>query len=68
MSPDPVVTPWSSWLPGAENVPVRQDGGGRGGPNHFAMYHLSDRAYEAVRELLLDRPLQAAVSAGLAQS
>lgn len=67
MAPDPIVSPWSSWLAGAVNVPVRRNRGGAGGPTHFGMYHTSDNAYEAVRELLLDRPVQAAVSAGLAQ-
>lgn len=65
MSPDPVVTPWSSWLPGALNVPVRRDSGGASGPSHFGMFHTSDAAYEAARLLLLDHPPQAAVAAGL---
>jgi hypothetical protein len=67
MVPDPIVTPWSSWLAGAVNVPVRRNRGGIGGPTHFGMFHTSDNAYEAVRELLLDRPVQAALAAGLAQ-
>lgn len=51
---DMVVTPMSAWLPGAVNVPVAADSPGRIGPNHFEMYHTSDRAYEAARELLLE--------------
>lgn len=65
MNPDPIVTPWHSWLEGAVNVPVRKRPGRAGGPNHFEMFHTSHSAYEAVRELLLDRPASAAVAAGL---
>lgn len=62
---DPIVTPWLSSLEGAVNVPVAADQSWRIGPNHFEMFHTSDRAYEAVRELLLDRPPSAAIAAGL---
>lgn len=65
MTHDLFVSPWSAWLPGALNVPVRRDRGGEGGPNHFEMLHTSSRAYEAARLLLLDASPQAAVAAGL---
>jgi pimeloyl-ACP methyl ester carboxylesterase len=65
MNPDPIVTPWASALEGAVNVPVRSNRGGKRGPNHFEMFHTSHGAYEAVRELLLDRPTDAAIAAGL---
>ncbi len=51
---DPIITPWASMLAGAVNVPVAGDKNSRTGPNHFAMFHTSDRAYEATRALLLD--------------
>lgn len=51
---DPIITPWSSALGGAVNVPVAADQGWRTGPNHFEMFHTSDKAYEATRSLLLD--------------
>lgn len=53
---DPIITPWSSTLEGAVNVPVAADQSWRIGPNHFEMFHTSDRAYEATRSLLLDEP------------
>jgi pimeloyl-ACP methyl ester carboxylesterase len=53
-APDPIVTPWSSSLQGAVNVPVAADQSWRSGPNHFEMFHTSNRAYEATRALLLD--------------
>jgi pimeloyl-ACP methyl ester carboxylesterase len=62
---DPIVTPWLSSLEGAVNVPVAADVDWRVGPNHFEMFHTSDRAYEAVRALLLDQPTSAAIAAGL---
>lgn len=65
ISHDLIVTPWSSWLEGAVNVPVRRDDGRLGGPNHFDMLHSSDRAYEAARLLLLDAPPAEAVRAGM---
>lgn len=65
ISNDLFVTPWSSWLEGATNVPVRRDSGRLGGPNHFEMLHSSDRAYEAARLLLLDRPAAEAVTTGM---
>lgn len=53
---DGAIAPWSSALEGAVNIPVTSNSGGAAsGPNHFAMFHLSDRAYEAIRALLLDR-------------
>ncbi len=51
---DPIITPWASALQGAVNVPVAADQDWRIGPNHFEMFHTSDRAYEATRSLLLD--------------
>lgn len=62
---DPIVTPWAAALPGALNVPVAADQGWRTGPNHFEMFHTSDRAYEATRKLLLDSPNQAVLAAAL---
>lgn len=53
---DPIISPWSSMLGGAVNVPVAADQAWRTGPNHFEMFHTSDRAYEATRSLLLDEP------------
>lgn len=64
ISDDLFVTPWSSWLEGAVNVPVRRDSRWLGGPNHFEMLHSSDRAFEAARLLLLDHPPKDAVAAG----
>lgn len=62
---DLVVTPWSAWLPGALNIPVRDDRDDEHpGPSHFDMYHTSNRAYEAARALLLDRPDGVALHAG----
>ena len=51
---DPIITPWASALQGAVNIPVAADQWWRTGPNHFEMFHTSDRAYEATRSLLLD--------------
>ncbi|MCW2920698.1 MAG: lipase [Thermoleophilia bacterium] len=51
---DPIIAPWSSMLGGAVNVPVAADQSWRTGPNHFEMFHTSNRAYEATRSLLLD--------------
>jgi pimeloyl-ACP methyl ester carboxylesterase len=64
---DPVVSPLTSWLQGADNVPVGADRPGRLGPNHFEMLHTSDHAYEAVRVLLCDGGADAARRAGLGQ-
>jgi pimeloyl-ACP methyl ester carboxylesterase len=50
---DMVVTPWSGFVPGMLNIPVWSNGRGEG-PTHFGMFHLSNRAYEAARVLLLD--------------
>ncbi|MCW2928207.1 MAG: lipase [Thermoleophilia bacterium] len=61
---DLIVHPASSWLPGAWNIPVASDSGRGAGPSHFGMYHLSDRAYEAARVLLLDGDPRDAVRAG----
>lgn len=61
---DMIVTPKSSWLQGAWNVPVRGDRGNLG-PSHFGMFHLSDNAYEAARILLLEGDPADAVRAGL---
>jgi pimeloyl-ACP methyl ester carboxylesterase len=62
---DPIITPWSSAIDGAELVPVAADQSWRVGPNHFEMFHTSDRAYEATRTLLLDGTTAEAVRAGL---
>jgi pimeloyl-ACP methyl ester carboxylesterase len=62
---DPIVTPMASWLEGAVNVPVAADQDWRVGPNHFEMFHTSDRAYEAARVLLLDGSTSEALDAGL---
>lgn len=35
-------------------MPIAADHPGQPGPNHFEMFHSSDRAYEAARALLLD--------------
>jgi pimeloyl-ACP methyl ester carboxylesterase len=64
---DMVVTPWSGSVPGMLNIPVWGDRGGLG-PTHFGMYHLSDRAYEAARTLLLDGSDADAVTAARARS
>jgi triacylglycerol esterase/lipase EstA (alpha/beta hydrolase family) len=65
-STDTMVRAQSARLDGAVNVPVAADGGGLWNPDptHFAMYHLSDRAYAAARELLLDHPDANAVAIG----
>lgn len=62
---DPIVTPMASWLEGSFNVPVAADQDWRTGPNHFEMFHTSDRAYEAARILLLDGNERDAARAGL---
>lgn len=62
---DPIITPWASALPGAVNVPVAADQKWRIGPNHFEMFHTSDRAYEATRSLLLDDAPALTLSAAL---
>jgi pimeloyl-ACP methyl ester carboxylesterase len=62
---DMVVTPWSGLVHGMLNIPVAGDHGGEG-PSHFSMYHLSDRAYEAARTLLLDGSDADAVAAARA--
>lgn len=51
---DMIVTPPSGWLQGALNIPVESDRPGGLGPNHFGMFHTSNKAYEAARILLLD--------------
>ena len=63
-APDPIVRPTASWLAGAVNIPVANDGWLPGSPSHFEMYHTSDRAYEAARTLLLDGPDDLAVAHG----
>jgi pimeloyl-ACP methyl ester carboxylesterase len=52
---DGFVSPWAARLAGAVDVPIGPDGWwhGFGGPTHFGMYHLSDKAYEAARGALL---------------
>lgn len=61
---DPLVLPTSAHLAGALNIPVASDRPGGRTPTHFDMYHLSDRAYEAGRALLLDQPDAVAVAHG----
>jgi hypothetical protein len=62
---DPIISPWASALEGAVNVPVAADQWWRTGPNHFEMFHTSNRAYEATRALLLDAGTAEALRAGL---
>ncbi|MCW2923442.1 MAG: estB 4 [Thermoleophilia bacterium] len=59
---DFITSPMSAWLPGALNLPVASDGTHGLGPNHFQMYHTSDRAYAVARTLLLDEPDATAVA------
>jgi len=62
---DPIVTPRVSWLAGALNVPIRHDHiDAAGGPNHWGMFHSSDRAYDAARAALLDLPARVALEFG----
>ena len=63
-STDTMVRANSAKLDGAVNVPVAPDTRWQGDPTHFSMYHLSDRAYAAARELLLDHPDANAVAIG----
>lgn len=52
---DLFVTPTSARLEHATNIPVARDTGSLmpGGLDHFSMYHFSNAAYEAARDLLL---------------
>lgn len=61
---DLAVTPQTSWLDGAVNVPIAADTLWQRGPNHFQMFHTSHRAFEAARVLLLDGAPADAVRAG----
>jgi triacylglycerol esterase/lipase EstA (alpha/beta hydrolase family) len=65
-STDTMVNASSARLDGAVNVPVGADHVWRwsSDPTHFDMYHLSDRAYAAARELLLDHPDVNAIAIG----